>query len=131
MTVASPYSSCAWVRELAVEGATWVRLPLTTGPGVKTASLSQANSQTKPSQAQVSRLKAGAGAAAGAQTVRSSPKHRYCWAVGATPLVRAFRRRKLAQRIERFHFVPAYQPRLLARVWQALAIVAHWRPRRI
>ena len=66
---------------------------------------------------------------AGARIVRSSPKHRYCWAVGATPLVRAFRRRKLAQRMDRFRFVSAYQPRLLARVWQAM--VAGLRPRRM
>ncbi len=65
---------------------------------------------------------------AGAQIVRSSPKHRYCWAVGP-PLARAFRRRKLEQRMARYRFVPAYQPRLLARVWQAM--VAGLRPRRM
>jgi hypothetical protein len=65
---------------------------------------------------------------AGARVVRSSPKHRYCWAVGP-PLVRAFRRRKLKQRMARYRFVPAYQPRLLARVWQAL--VAGCRSRRM
>jgi hypothetical protein len=59
---------------------------------------------------------------AGARVVRSSPKHRYCWAVGP-PLARAFRRRKLEERMDRFRFVPAYQPRLLARVWQAFAMV--------
>ena len=58
---------------------------------------------------------------AGARVVRSSPKHRYCWAVGP-PLVRACRRRKLEQRMARYRFVPAYQPRLLARVWQALVV---------
>jgi hypothetical protein len=61
---------------------------------------------------------------AGARVVRSSPKHRYCWAVGP-PLARAFRRRKLEQRMARYWFVPAYQPRLLARVWQAM-VVSCW-----
>ena len=56
---------------------------------------------------------------ASARIVRSSPKHRYCWAVGP-PLARAFRRRKLEQRMARYRFVPAYQPRLLVHVWQAL-----------
>ncbi len=65
---------------------------------------------------------------AGARVVRSSPKHRYCWAVGP-PLARAFRRRKLEQRMARYRFVPAYQPRLLTHVWQAL--VAGWWSRRM
>jgi hypothetical protein len=58
---------------------------------------------------------------ADARIIRSSSKHRYCWAVGP-PLARAFRRRKLEQRMSRFKFVPAYQPRLLARLvgWAGL-----------
>jgi hypothetical protein len=52
---------------------------------------------------------------ANARVLRSSPMHRYCWAVGP-PLVRAFRRRDLERRMARFKFEPVYQPRLLARL---------------
>ncbi|MCP4537718.1 MAG: hypothetical protein GY832_11270 [Chloroflexi bacterium] len=46
--------------------------------------------------------------------IRSSPMHRYCWAIGATRRERRRRLRILKRRMARFQFVPMYQPRLLA-----------------
>ncbi len=51
-----------------------------------------------------------------AKLIRSAPKLRYCWPVGA-PLKRAFRRRRLVQRMQPFQFEAVYQPRLLVRLW--------------
>lgn len=56
-----------------------------------------------------------------AALIRGTDKHRYCWAVGA-PLQRRFRLRALQQRMAQYHFVPAYQPRLLIRILRRLRI---------
>jgi hypothetical protein len=64
----------------------------------------------------------------GARVVRSAPKHRFAWAVGP-PLARKFRRRKLERRMAKYRYVPAYQPRLLAQTWAAIASV--WRVRSV
>jgi hypothetical protein len=56
-----------------------------------------------------------------ARLVYAAPSHRYCWAIGR-PVARAFRLRKLKKRMKRFTFVPAYQPRLLTRIWQSLVL---------
>jgi hypothetical protein len=52
----------------------------------------------------------------GAQPVYSTPKQRWCYAVGPNRLVRALRYHALKKRMEHFEFVPIYQPRLLARL---------------
>jgi len=62
-----------------------------------------------------------------AKIIRNRPKHRYCWAVGS-PLKRAFRRRKLVQRMSRFTFSPVYQPRLLSKLQEMLKVMVGWSP---
>jgi len=48
--------------------------------------------------------------------LRGAPKHRYCWPVGTNVWQRQQRRRTLARRMAQYQYVPAYQPRLLARL---------------
>jgi hypothetical protein len=60
----------------------------------------------------------------GASIKRSTPKHRYCKAVGP-PLARAFRQRDLDRRMAQYIFQPIHQPSLLCELLDWIKLI--WR----